>query len=304
MPVEIEPIPGERWLPTPACPDYEVSDHGRVRSLRGPRPKLLTPQQKGARLVVDLFDPERTRHRTSVGRLVLRVFDSEPPDDLAIATHRNGDKHDNRLINLEWLQRDDAINPLSNSFNQGEEWRPTVGYSGYEVSNFGRVLSRRGGTRRLLRLQENHAGYQTVKLRRDGTSYFQRCRVSILVCTAFHGEKPSADHQCAHLDGSRDNNHADNLAWVTVAENASHKERHGTVLRGSAAPNATLSEAKALLIRDLYDEGVMPCIIAKLLKVSQGIAESIGRRTTWAHLTGREMEGFVCYNCNTLKSKK
>lgn len=51
-------------------------------------------------------------------------------------------------------------------------------------------------------------------------------RVHRIVCNAFHG-KPFAAAIVRHLDGNKENNHADNLAWGTAKENVQDAFRHG-----------------------------------------------------------------------------
>lgn len=51
--------------------------------------------------------------------------------------------------------------------------------------------------------------------------------VASLVCAAFHGPRLSG-LMVRHLDGNSLNDHADNLAWGTAAENSADAIRHGT----------------------------------------------------------------------------
>lgn len=46
-------------------------------------------------------------------------------------------------------------------------------------------------------------------------------KVHRLICEAFHGEAPSLDSVCLHLDESSKNNRPDNLKWGTQKENLS-----------------------------------------------------------------------------------
>lgn len=52
-------------------------------------------------------------------------------------------------------------------------------------------------------------------------------RIHLIVCTLFHGPRPSLKHQVNHIDGNRDNNSADNLEWTTAAENMANAVRRG-----------------------------------------------------------------------------
>lgn len=69
-----------------------------------------------------------------------------------------------------------------------------------------------------------------------------------LVAEAFHGWRPSEDHEVAHGDGSRVNNHYRNLRWATRLENAADKMLHGTVRSGSR-PMSDLADADVRKIR-------------------------------------------------------
>lgn len=105
----------------------------------------------------------------------------------------------------------------------------------YEISSDGRVRSvphelidSMGRRRRFPgkeRKQVPSTGYPAVAISHEGLVLTMH--VHVLVCTTFHGRAPSADHQVRHLDGTRTNNHADNLAWGTREENMQDALRHG-----------------------------------------------------------------------------
>jgi hypothetical protein len=68
-----------------------------------------------------------------------------------------------------------------------------------------------------------------------------------LVLYAFHGNPPP-DHEAGHLDGTRINNHLDNLQWITRKENANHKREHGTLLCGDKHPTTKIPDAEIPVI--------------------------------------------------------
>jgi NUMOD4 motif/HNH endonuclease len=99
----------EQWLPIPGFNGiYEVSSEGRIRSLnrRNSRGYLtqgreMTPhlQPNGYMMITLSFGS--TRKRDYVHRIVLEAFCGPCPPGWAGA-HSNGNRSDNRLVNLRW----------------------------------------------------------------------------------------------------------------------------------------------------------------------------------------------------------
>lgn len=117
---EVEMESDEKWLPVVGYEGYyEVSDHGRVRSvdrmvrsgatgsvwLAG---RTLRPGTgRTGHLRVSLSrEGRQTTH--SVHALVLTAFIGRRPDEME-ACHTNGDEKDNRLENLRWGTRSDNV---------------------------------------------------------------------------------------------------------------------------------------------------------------------------------------------------
>ena len=165
-------------------------------------------------------------------------------------------------------------------------WRTVPGYPAYEVSVDG-VVRRCQGFRcrrahRVLVPFIRPNGYAQVILYRDGRR--QRFGVHQLVALAFLGPKPSLQHQVAHLDGQRLNNHVSNLAWLLPIENDAHKDLHGTRLRGSQIHGAKLTEAQVVLIRQALAVGIRQCALAQTYGVSDSTVSLIARGKTWRHV--------------------
>lgn len=91
----------ETWKKIVDVQDYEVSDLGRVRSIKKNRKLVLKPQKHtgGYRIVTFWRNGVATVHL--VHKLVLTVFIGPRPEGQQ-ACHGNGDKADNRLLNLRW----------------------------------------------------------------------------------------------------------------------------------------------------------------------------------------------------------
>ena len=171
-----------------------------------------------------------------------------------------------------------------------EEWRPIVGFEDrYEVSSHGRVRSLR--TRG--KWHDIERDSPLILRPSDGGRKFlyviagrKPRRIHVLVCTAFNGQKPSAKHHAAHLDGDSYNNHASNLAWVTPKENERQKIAHGTYNHvGSKNPPAILTETQAQEIKSAFCPNPGDARrLAEKFGVSPSTVSSIRTGFRWKHL--------------------
>jgi len=100
----------------------------------------------------------------------------------------------------------------------------------YEIASNGEVYSLtgwRGIAKRKMAQHPSSHGYMRVSIvlpcGKHKTEFVHK-----LVCEAFHGEKPTPQHEVRHLDGTRINNDYNNLAWGTRSENAQDRKLHGT----------------------------------------------------------------------------
>jgi len=89
-------IPGYEGL-------YQVSDHGRVRNGKG---RVLRPNRMThGYYCVHLYNGgKRGRRVFTVHRLVAQAFVVNP-ENMAEVNHKNFDRADNRVNNLEWVSR-------------------------------------------------------------------------------------------------------------------------------------------------------------------------------------------------------
>ena len=110
-----------------------------------------------------------------------------------------------------------------------ETWRPVVGYEGlYSVSSYGRVRSEERLVRAEGRTQSAHwrrYGERILKIDHPSQRYPVvvlsaqfKVRVHILVAEAFIGPCPNGQ-EVRHLDDDPKNNHLNNLAYGTHADN-------------------------------------------------------------------------------------
>lgn len=108
--------------------------------------------------------------------------------------------------------------------------------------------------------------------------------VARLVCRAFHGPRPEGCI-CAHHNGNRTDDRAENLRWATVSENEADKRRHGTHIRGERHPGAKLRAVDVEAIRALAaTERFHWTQIAALFSVSDGLIHKIVRGEAWEEI--------------------
>ena len=124
------------------------------------------------------------------------------------------------------------------------DWRDIEDYEGlYRVSEWGDVMSLKGGEKRLLSKKHGANGYLFVTLCRNGkekTAYIHR-----LVATAFC-EGAGDFEQVNHRDEDKTNNHHENLEWCTPEYNVNYGTHNQRVSR---AVTKTMTEKYGVRVR-------------------------------------------------------
>lgn len=109
----------ERWLPIAEYPGYEVSSHGRVRSLEFRNGKTRMRRRIPLVMRHTFSGSDRSRPAVSlcrdgivrtrqIARLVLEAFIGPCPKGME-CSHLNGNPVDNRVENLAWMTHRDNI---------------------------------------------------------------------------------------------------------------------------------------------------------------------------------------------------
>jgi hypothetical protein len=165
---------------------------------------------------------------------------------------------------------------------ENEKWAEIPGAGGnYYASSLGRIGSvprakTKGG---VLKPTVSPQGYHRVMLYVNGKRV--RAFVHRLVLSAFIAECPEGK-EAAHLDGTRDNNRLENLAWVSRSENHSHKIQHGTWQGGENNPYAKLTQKAVMNIRKELRNGTKQRDIAEIHRVSEQAISDIKHGKRWS----------------------
>jgi hypothetical protein len=111
-----------------------------------------------------------------------------------------------------------------------EIWKDINGYSGYQISNLGRVWSIK--SQRYLKGGINHGGYYSVQMTANNGK-IKREYIHRLVALHFI-PNPYNKPQVNHKDENKENNCADNLEWITHAENQNYGTKNKRVSENHA----------------------------------------------------------------------
>lgn len=136
---------------------------------------------------------------------------------------------------------------------------------------------------RVLKTMRHSGGYPQVNLRVAQKSNIRR--VHNLVADAFLGPKPFPKAEVRHLDGNPENNHVQNLAYGSHAENTQDMRIHGTMAIGIKNGHAVLTERDVVCIRKLSDYGIPASILSKTYGLEVGSISDIVLKRTWRHIT-------------------
>ena len=92
----------EIWKDIKGYPGYQISNLGRVWSVKSQR--CLKPYNSNGYLKIDLFAANGKRKKEYIHRLVAIAF-IDNPDGLPQVNHISGNKQNNCVENLEWVDR-------------------------------------------------------------------------------------------------------------------------------------------------------------------------------------------------------
>lgn len=209
---------------------YIIYDDGRCFSNLSN--KFLTPKMSVTYPTYNLTIDGKKR-QVKIHRMVAETFLVQPIDK-NIVNHIDGDTHNFKVDNLEWVSAkenslhatntglrkngDQTINKFCGNLPD-EKWKPIKDYPNYIISSIGRVMNIR--TKRLLKSYlDNSGGYECVNLWRNNCGKIYR--IHILVYTHFYNDFNLQNYVINHIDGNKTNNNMLNLEKITYQENNLH----------------------------------------------------------------------------------
>jgi hypothetical protein len=162
-----------------------------------------------------------------------------------------------------------------------EVWKEIKGYEGlYQVSNLGRIKSSHKEKHIIIKPGKDKDGYLQFGFSNNGTVLMRK--IHRKVAETFI-DNPHNKKTVNHINGIKDDNRVENLAWCTHLENMQHARRIGLIdQHGEKSVRAKLSLSEVRAIRKSYKETKLNQYeLAEIYGVSQTCISEITLFKTW-----------------------
>jgi hypothetical protein len=207
--------------------NYNIYDNGDVENVLTHKILQGSISENGYKYY--RLSKDNAKHKFYAHRLVAEAFIPNP-NGLPVVNHKDGNKLNNNVDNLEWVTYSENIahahkNELITKRSiteyyegdlDGEEWKQYQDYDNYLISNKGRI--RNVKTNRILKPSVT-SGYYKVRLSKNGQVV--DLLVHKLVYALFNNEEylKGREYIIDHIDANKLNNDIFNLRKVTNSEN-------------------------------------------------------------------------------------
>jgi hypothetical protein len=208
--------------------DYDINELGEIYSHKTNKILTGTIYNTGYKMVRLTIEGKKKGY--AIHRLVAQTFIPNP-DNLPVVNHKDGNKLNNHMNNLEWVSqsknRQHAIQTKVSKLATGKrekikdinenDW---IRYKDttYLVSIDGEVYNEK--TKILLKQTPNNSGYIRYTLRINGKNISKLAH--ILVMETWGKQKLASNQVINHKDGNKINNNLKNLEVCSKSENALH----------------------------------------------------------------------------------
>lgn len=208
--------------------DYDINELGEIYSHKTNKILTGTIYNTGYKMVRLTIEGKKKGY--AIHRLVAQTFIPNP-DNLPVVNHKDGNKLNNHMNNLEWVSqsknRQHAIQTKVSKLatekrekikdineNDWIRYKDTT----YLVSIDGEVYNEK--TKILLKQTPNNSGYIRYTLRINGKNISKLAH--ILVMETWGKQKLASNQVINHKDGNKINNNLKNLEVCSKSENALH----------------------------------------------------------------------------------
>lgn len=208
--------------------NYEIYDNGDVLNVS--TQKILTGSIGENGYKYYRLSKEGQKKMFYAHRLVAEHF-LENPENLPVVNHKDGDKLNNNVNNLEWVSYSDNVmharkNNLISKVKEhreiytedleGEQWRKIREFENYSVSSKGRV---KNDLKNWILRPSITSGYKKVRLSKNGK--VEDRLVHRLVYSEFNETDQflPKGYVIDHIDGDKLNNDLSNLRYISLSEN-------------------------------------------------------------------------------------
>lgn len=162
-------------------------------------------------------------------------------------------------------------------------WKRIIGFSDYEISNDGQVMSFKYKKPKTLKPKNHTHGYVFYKLSNDNK---ELKTVYAHICVAKHFiENKNNLTQVNHKNTNKKDNLFSNLEWITPKGNTQHAQDNGLrdYIFGSRNNMAKLNEVQVKEIKRLsVDVGTKR--LSEIFNVSRSTIKNIKNGSGWKHL--------------------
>ncbi len=225
-----------------------------------------------------------------IHRLVAEVFISNEINK-PIVNHKDGNKLNNNLCNLEWVSYKEntnhAINtglikrnPSSYKFNKIKNYdlsggKQILNYENYYIFPDGNIYNIK--TKILLKHFKKADGYMSVGLSKEG-----KCTLFLIHVLLAKTFIPNPDNKSIvnHKDGNKINNNISNLEWVTHSENILH------------AYNTKLNNSRKVIFNFIIQYNLQNKEIARFKSIAEASKKTnINRNSIWKVCNNKQKTG-------------